>query len=160
MAGRDRQGDGVDDEIIPAVLSLLEDVHNRAVFKSPKQDYRVEYTTTLSRDRVTKEERLSRVCRLHDDLRSGVIVDPWGPFELDKQARIASNLLRFTDFTVSEVMKGWKAKCRNCGKETTVEIWQNVPKACNGTATRKCRSVYQSQDVVEVEESVNLIDGT
>ncbi|MCA2969294.1 MAG: hypothetical protein O9345_04385 [Burkholderiaceae bacterium] len=140
----------IEPEAMPAIVTLLNEPRLRVAFSSPKEDYRIEYTTTIQRDRVTKAERLNRVCRLHDELRGGIMVDPWGPFELEKQARIVSNLLRFTDYRITEASKGWKAVCGKCGTESIFEVWQTVPKACKGSGTKKCGATFKPTDVVEM----------
>jgi hypothetical protein len=132
------------------VRRLLENLELKIVLDSPNNDYRFEYFTTSIKDRQTEELRLTRTYRLLDLIRGGVTPEPWDTYDLDKQASLVTNLMRFSRYRMTKIVCGWEAICPVCGYVMSGKIWESIPKTCRNESPRKCRTRIDDEGIKEI----------
>ncbi len=132
------------------IRCLLENLELKIVLDSPDSDYRFEYFTTAIKDRQTGEPRLTRTYRLLDLIRGGITPEPWDTYDLDKQATLVTNLIRFSRYRMTKVLCGWEVTCPVCGHIMRGKTWEPVPKTCTAKSSRKCRTTIDDARITEV----------
>ena len=132
------------------VRRLLANLELKIVLDSPDDDYRFEYSTNSIIDRQTKDPRQIRTYKLLDLRRGGDTPSPWDAYDLDKQTRLVTNLIRFGRYRISKVVGGYEITCPKCGHFMPVKIWESVPKKC-----RKCKLTIDDKDVKEILNEIH-----
>ncbi|MFM0236185.1 hypothetical protein [Paraburkholderia sediminicola] len=133
-----------------AIRCLLENIDLKIVLDSPNNDYRVEYSTTSIKDRLTGQSRQIRTYRLLDLLRGGVTLEPWDAYDLDKQAALIAGLIGFSQYRMTNVSCGWEVTCTACGHIMRGKIWKSGPRTCRAKIPRKCLAPIDASSVAEV----------
>ena len=90
------------------IRRLLANLEMNIILDSPDNDYRFEYFTTSIKDRQTGEPRLCRTYRLLDLKRGTTTPEPWGMYDLDKQATLIINLIRFSRYRMTHAKNAGK----------------------------------------------------
>lgn len=131
------------------IHQLLSDLNLKLVIDSPKRDYRFEYSTSSSAQ-GDKEKKLFRTYKLIDLKRSTETPDPWDAYDLERQASLVANLIRYCDYRITKKISGWKITCPVCGHEMSGPIWQTIPRACRGENPKKCGAKLDPNSVIEL----------
>ena len=132
------------------IRCLLENFELRIVLDSPDNDYRLEYFTTAVKARQTGVPRLTRTYRLFDLVRGGNTPEPWDTYDIDKQATLVINLIRYGRYRMSKVVCGWEVTCSVCGHIMRGKTWKPAPKTCTAKSPRKCQTRIDDKSLTEV----------
>jgi len=140
----------IDAPDVRTIRCLLENIELKIVLDSSDNAYRVEYFTTSIKDRQTGQSQLTRTYRLLDRVRGGITPEPWDAYDLDKQAMLITDLIRFSRYRVTKIFCGWEITCPACGHISRGKIWKAIPKICAAKSPRKCRAKIDDKSISEV----------
>ena len=132
------------------INQLLKNIELKIVLDSPENDYRLEYFTTLTKDRDTGEPCLARTYRLKDLVRGGNTTEPWDTFNHDKQVTLITNLINFSHYRIIKVICGFEIKCPVCNKIMRIKTWESIPKRCGAKNPKKCLAAIDSSNITEI----------
>lgn len=136
---------------VPTVRCLLENRDLKIVLDSPNNDYRIEYSTKSFKDHLTGQSRQTRTYRLLDLVKGGIISEPWDAYDLDKQAMLVADLIRFSRYRLTNVFCGWEITCPVCGHIMHGKIWKSPPRKCTAQSPRRCRAPIDEKSITEVK---------
>ncbi|SMG36531.1 hypothetical protein [Paraburkholderia susongensis] len=132
------------------IRKLLTNPDLKIVLDSPGNEYRFEYFTTSTKDRISGEPRLTRTYRLIDLVRGGITPEPWETYDIDKQTVTIANLIKFSGYRMTKIISGWQVTCPACGHVTRGKTWESIPKKCTALASKKCRSAIDDMNAIEL----------
>jgi hypothetical protein len=140
----------------PIISRVVPDKSLKAIITSDKGDYEFQiYTERAAKDAV--QTGLRRTYALIELAGGSKMVENWGRLDEPAMIRILSNLLRFSDYTMTKVVSGWSVTCPECGHVEKGKHYEPQPRACKsaksgGCALRDSKVFTQKAEITEVEE--------
>lgn len=142
------------DNLIPMVV---QDKNLKVVITSKKGDYEFQIYTEPAAKNATQND-LRRTYLLAELSSGAKMVENWGRLDATAMIRIFSNLLLFSNYSITKIVSDWKVSCPECSHTEQGRHYEPQPRTCKAPKNKGC-SLRGSKDfagkaeITEVEES-------